>query len=171
MQSYLSVCLWIHLWVFINWRWQYTYTVRQVYIRQVVFQCFLFWLRLEMPPVKPTCRRGVQECLSLFSSPTNSKFWLYLRRTLGCACTSLLSLQKDHWWMQNIYPKASFSYISWNQAMLWSIILLEYWPIPSLSLLHLERLSWKAQFQQNLQIFFFPKFSLFPVQQNPQLEN
>lgn len=144
MQSYLSVCLWIHLWVFINWMWQYTYTARQVYIRQVVFQCFLLWLHLEMPLVKPTCRRDVQEYLSLFSSPMNSKFWLYLRRTLGCACTSLLSLQNDHWWMQNIYPKASFSHISWNQAMLWSIILLEYRPIPALSLIAFRKAQLKG---------------------------
>lgn len=133
-----------------------TPTVRQTYIRQVLFQHFLFWLPLEMPLAKPTCRgRSVEGCLSLFSSSTNSEFLLYLRRTLGCACESLLSLQEDHWWMKNMYPKASFSHISWNQAMLWSAVLLEHWPAQALCCIQkgsAERPSFNRIFT-----FFFPQ--------------
>lgn len=157
IQRYLSVCLWTHLWVFlfINWRWQYTYTVRQVYIRQVLVQCFLFWLPFGDAAGQAYMREKkrsvvlaivlVVNKLFLRFDPTSGGDWAVpAHRTVSGVLTKGSLMDEKH------LPKSKFTTNVLNPDHAVICPSPEYWPVPAPSLLHAERLGWKVQLQKNL---------------------
>lgn len=131
--------------------------------------CFDF----EMPLAKPTCRRSVQECLSWFWSSTNSSCILTLPQAETRLCLhiwlSLLSLQKDHWWMKSIYPKPSLPHTYQIQTMLRSAILLST-DLVQLLLCSMQKGSAERPSSNKIfRFFYFWSALYFPIQQNVKL--